>query len=242
MQQERAGIQTPQPVIRLRQRIFGGILAAYIAACFRLLPFLTRLGPFGIILAFLLLIGSIALFVMVLLGLLFLQARFEVTPAGQFVSLALTIGGALFAVYLWVGRQAQTTWGAIRLILLALGLAALAVLVWNSGFFHEARLNYMRARFEADPVYYLSRVYVLISMVVTGVLGAVLASQRFVRRAYRSPLHFVLAVVRLSVMVLVVIGIVSLVLSSGYLDDMRANLDEALNPAWLMEQYGSGGR
>ncbi|MAS35565.1 MAG: hypothetical protein CL610_16260 [Anaerolineaceae bacterium] len=223
----------------VQRRIFGGILGGYLAVMFRLMPFLARLGPFGILLAFLFMIASLGLFVLGLLALMFLLRQFEVTPAGQFVSLVLTIGGGLFAVYLWVGRQSRSVGGILRLIVLAVGLAALAWAIWQSGFFHEARLNYMQARFEQDPVYYVGRIYLLISSLVLGVVGAALGVQRFVRNAYRSPLSFVLAIVRLSLMALVVVAIVALLLSSGYFDNFRSRLDEALNPAWLTEQYGS---
>lgn len=231
----------PQEQTTLKDRLFGGLFSAALSGFFRLIPALARLGPLGIVIALILMLAAVSGFVLLLFLMMMLWRRFEITPAGQLASLILTIGGALFAVYLWVGRQARTTWGVLRLILLALGLAGLIWWVWNSGFFHEARLNYMRERFEQDPVDYVGRVYVLIVTIVTGVFGAVLATQRFVRNAYRSPLHFIAAIARLTLMALVVIVIAWLALSSGQLADFRSKLDAALNPPWLYQEYGSPG-
>ncbi len=223
----------------LKTRISGGLLKAALGGVFRLIPLLGRLGPLGILLALLLMIGAVSAFGLLLMLMMLLWKQFQVTPAGQLLSLVLTIGGALLAVYFWIGRQARSVWGDLRLILLALGLAALVWWVWNSGFFHEARLNYMRARFEENPVYYVGRVYVLIATIVTAIFGAVLATQRFVRNAYRSPLHFIAAVARLTLMALVVIVLAWLALSSGQLQNFRSQLADAINPPWLYQEYGS---
>jgi hypothetical protein len=218
----------PQPAHGLKRWLYGAFFGASVSSFVRLLPFFARRGLFGIALAFVFIIGAIGLFVLLELGLMIVMNQFQVSPAGQFVTLLLSIGGGLFAVYLWVGRQSRSTGGVLRLVALTIGLSVLAWLVWNSGFFTDSRLDYMVSTFEAQPVRYVSEMYGLVVLAVLGGLAFARGSQRFVRDAYRSPVHFIWAVLRLTLMIVVIAVIVWYVVLSGYVD-WRTGLDEALN-------------
>lgn len=222
------------PLGRTLNRSLGTLFGAYLRAFFRLMPFFARMGVVGIGVAFLFMIGSLGLFVLLLLGLMILMSQASVTAVGQLGILVFVMLAALSVVWVWVGEQTRTRGGLIRLVVLAMGLALLVWLVWNSGFFSEARLAYMRSAYRENPVRYISVLFLTIVALVVSVIGFARGTQRFVRNAWRSPLHFVWAVVRLSALVLVVCGIVWVVMFSGYVD-WRPVLDQVLDSARLRE-------